>query len=92
MFQKPYLKALLSIFSVFPIFSYVRLNSNDIGQVIESYPVEPTRPKIHILFDAQSRRLSTKRIINLQKHPKSHIVDSVSEKELPGLSYGMSSN
>jgi HD-GYP domain-containing protein (c-di-GMP phosphodiesterase class II) len=85
-FQKPYLKALLNVFSVFPIYSYVRLNSNAIGRVIETYPARPIRPKIQIVFDAQNRRQLTKQIVNLQENQLLHIVDYVYEKELQGLS------
>ena len=35
-FGKEYLKALLSIFTAFPIHSYVRLNSDAIGRVVET--------------------------------------------------------
>lgn len=84
-FQKPYLKALLNVFSVFPIYSYVRLNSNVIGRVIETYPAQPIRPKIQIVFDAQDRRQLTKEIVNLQENQLLHIVDYVNEKELQGL-------
>ena len=88
MFQKSYLKALLNIFSVFPIFSYVKLNSNAIGRVIETYPAQPTKPKIQIVSDPRNRRLLTKQIVNLQENPLLFIVDSVNEKELQGLSNG----
>ena len=87
-FQKRHLRALLNIFSVFPIFSYVRLNSNAIWQVIETYPCQPMRPKIRIVFDSQKRRLLAERIINLQENPFLTITDSVSEKEVQAFSEG----
>jgi len=78
-FQKRHLKTLLNIFSIFPIFSYVRLNSNAIGRVIETYPDQPMRPKIRIVYDSQNRKVLTERIINLQENPLLFIVDSVNE-------------
>ena len=87
-FQKQYLKTLLNIFSIFPIFSYVKLNSNAVGRVTETFPDQPMRPKIKIVFDSQGRRLLTERVINLQENPLLYIVDSVSEEELRGLSNG----
>lgn len=84
-FQKSYLKALLNIFSVFPIFSYVRLNSNVIGRVIETYPAQPISPKVQIIFDAQNRRPLAKEIVDLQENPLLYIVDYVNEKELQRL-------
>lgn len=86
LFQVKHLKALLKVFSVFPIHSYVRLNSNAIGQVIETYPDQPLRPKVQIVYDSQKREVFTKQIINLPDNSLLYIIDSVSEKELQELS------
>lgn len=82
LFQAKHLKALLKVFSVFPIHSYVRLNSNAIGQVIETYPDQPLRPKVQIVYDSQKREVLTEQIINLPDNSLLYIIDSVSEKEL----------
>ncbi|MDX2439202.1 MAG: HD domain-containing protein [Desulfobacterales bacterium] len=85
-FQRKHLKSLLSIFTAFPIYSFVRLNSNAIGKVIETYPQQPMRPKLQIIFDSQRRKVLTKRIIVLPDNPLLNIVDSVSESEIQELS------
>ena len=84
-FQKQYLKALLSVFTAFPIHSYVRLNSDAIGKVIETYPDQPLRPKIQILYDSQKRKVLTEKIVALPEDPLLHIVDSVSENQIGRL-------
>ncbi len=84
-FQKEYLKALLSIFTAFPIHSYVRLNSDAIGKVIETYPDQPLRPKIRIIYDSQKRKVLTEKIIALPEDPLLHIIDSISENEIGQL-------
>jgi HD-GYP domain-containing protein (c-di-GMP phosphodiesterase class II) len=84
-FQRKHLKTLLSIFSIFPIYSYVRLNSEAIGKVIETYPDQPMRPKLQIVYDSQKRKVLTERIINLPEHPLLHIMDSVSEEDIKEL-------
>jgi HD-GYP domain-containing protein (c-di-GMP phosphodiesterase class II) len=84
-FQKEYLKALLSIFTAFPIHSFVRLNSDAIGKVIETYPDQPLRPKIQIIYDSQKRKVLTEKIIALPEDPLLHIVDSISENEIGQL-------
>jgi HD-GYP domain-containing protein (c-di-GMP phosphodiesterase class II) len=84
-FQKEYLKALLGIFTAFPIHSYVRLNSDAIGKVIETYPDQPLRPKIQIIYDSQKRKVLTEKIIALPEDPLLHIVDSMSENEMRKL-------
>ena len=85
-FQQRYLKALLNTFSIFPLNSYVRLNSGAIGRVIRTYPEQPMRPKVQIIYDSQSKRVLTERYINLPEHSLLYIIDSVSEQELLDLS------
>lgn len=84
-FQKQYLKALLAIFTAFPIHSYVRLNSDAIGKVIETYPDQPLRPKIQIIYDSQKRKVLTEKIIALPEDPLLHIIDSITENEIGKL-------
>jgi HD-GYP domain-containing protein (c-di-GMP phosphodiesterase class II) len=81
-FRKEHLKALLNLFSVFPLHSYVRLNSGAVGKVIETYPDQPMRPRLQIVFDSQKRRVLTKRMVSLPDNPLLNVVDSVSEEEL----------
>jgi len=85
-FQRKHLKSLLSIFTAFPIHSFVRLNSNAIGKVIETYPEQPMRPKLQIIYDSQKRKVLTERIVALPDNPLLNIVDSVSDVELQQLS------
>jgi len=89
-FQRKHLKSLLSIFTAFPIYSYVRLNSNAIGKVMETYPEQPMRPKLQIIFDSQNRQVLTERIVALSDNPFLNIVDSVSEDEIQKLSQAKS--
>jgi len=85
-FQRKHLKSLLNIFTAFPIYSFVRLNSNAIGKVIETYPDQPMRPKLKIVYDSQKRKVLTERIVALPDNPLLNIVDSVSESEIQELS------
>ena len=84
-FQQKYLKALLNIFTAFPVHSYVRLNSDAIGRVIETFPDQPLRPKIQILYDSQQRKVLTQKFVSLPEDPLLHIIDSVSENEIRHL-------
>jgi len=87
-FQKEYLKALLSVFTAFPIHSYVRLNSDAIGKVIETYPDQPMRPKIQIIYDSQKRKVLIEKIVALPEDPLLHIVDSINENQIRELIEG----
>jgi hypothetical protein len=62
------------------------LNSNAIGKVIETYPDQPMRPKLKIVYDSQKRKVLTERIVVLPDNPLLNIVDSVSESEIQELS------
>lgn len=81
-FKTEHLKALLNIFSVFPLQSHVKLNSGAIGKVIATYPDQLMRPKLRIVFDSQGRKVLTDRIIDLPENPLLYIVDAVADDEL----------
>jgi HD-GYP domain-containing protein (c-di-GMP phosphodiesterase class II) len=87
-FRREYLKALLNIFTAFPIHSYVKLNSDAIGKVIETYPDQPMRPKIQIIYDSQRRKVLTEKIVALPEDPLLHIVDSINENQIRQLVEG----
>ncbi|QTA79467.1 HD domain-containing protein [Desulfonema limicola] len=87
-FKSQYLKALLNVFSIFPIYSYVRLNTDIIGKVLETYPDQPMRPKIQVVYDMKKHSpVSDKRIVNLPDNSLLNIVDSISETDIKGLFY-----
>jgi len=85
-FRRKYLKVLLNVFSIFPVNSYVRLNSNAIGRIIETYPDQPMRPRLEIEFDSENRRVLSERIIDLRENSLLYISDSLSEEELMEIS------
>ncbi len=88
-FQRRYMKSLLRVFTVFPVDSYVQLNSEAVGKVVETVPDQPMRPRLHIIFDSQRRQVLAERFIALTEAPLLNIVRSVSEKELRELRQGM---
>ena len=85
-FQRKHLRALLNTFTLFPLDSWVRLNSEAIGKVIETYPDQPMRPKVRIIYDSQKQKVLTERIVALPEDPLLHIVDSVTDEEIQQLS------
>lgn len=80
-FQKEHLKALLNIFSIFPLYSYVRLNSGALGRVMETHPDSPLRPTLQIVRDSQGRPVLSERIVSLKENPLLFITDSVLPEE-----------
>ena len=87
-FERHYIKSLLRVFTVFPLHSCVELNSGAFGQVIETHPDQPMRPKLKVLMDSQRRKVLVERIIDLPEEPLLNVVRSVSEKEAHELLQG----
>jgi HD-GYP domain-containing protein (c-di-GMP phosphodiesterase class II) len=87
-FQRRYLKSLLRVFTVFPIDSYVQLNSEAVGKVVETVPDQPMRPKLQIIFDSQRRQVLAERFIALTEAPLLNIVRGVPERDLRELRKG----
>jgi HD-GYP domain-containing protein (c-di-GMP phosphodiesterase class II) len=81
-FRRDILKAFINVFTFFPPQTYVRLNSNAIGRVIKTYPENPLRPTVEIIFDAQMRSAANRPSFSLSENPLLQIVDSVSAQEV----------
>ena len=77
------LKVLLVKLSVFPIGSYVQLNSGAIGKVVEVNEVAPLRPKVELLYDSQGKKLQSQKVIDLKQTSILHIESPVEEEKLP---------
>ena len=88
-FQRRYMKSLLRVFTMFPVDSYVQLNSEAFGKVLEAHPDQPMRPKLQILFDSQRRKVLAEQVVALTEAPLLNIVRCVPEKEIKELSLGL---
>jgi HD-GYP domain-containing protein (c-di-GMP phosphodiesterase class II) len=82
-FYHALLKALLRTFSIFPLHSYVKLNSGAIGRVIQTFEEQPLRPEIEVVLDAQKRRVLVPRTLDLREQPILYVEDAVTEESLP---------
>lgn len=81
-FDRRYLKALVDVVSLFPVFSCVKLNSGAVGRVLKTNPGAPLRPRLKILFDAQKKSVLSERIVDLRDNPLLYITDAVAEEDL----------
>ena len=82
-FPNHLVKILLQKLSIFPIGSFVRLNSRAIGRVVETNESAPLRPTVEVFYDSQGKRLKEQKIINLQETLILSVIDSISEEDLP---------
>ncbi len=84
-FSPVIIKVLLRELSIFPVMSYVKLNSNEIGRVIETDKEHILRPKIEIIYDSLGRKIKGEKIISLKENPFLYITGSLWEDELKNL-------
>ena len=82
LFERRLIKALINIVSIFPLGSLVKLNNGEIGRVIGTSRMHPTRPKLEILIDARGHRLTEPRPIDLEDEPMLYIVDPAIEEDV----------
>ena len=70
--------------SIFPLGSLVKLNNGEIGRVVATSRLHPTRRTIDVLIDPRGRRLPEPRQIDLQDEPMLYIVDPAIEEGVLG--------
>jgi len=81
-FDLNFLKIFIEKMSLYPIGSYVRLNSEEIARVIGINPGLPTRPKVKVIVDSEGKRVQTQKIIDLSKTGVIYILEPVDETKL----------
>jgi len=79
-FSPKLLKTFVNIFSLFPVFSIVRLNTGDIGQVVKSNLDWILRPIVRVLFDKYGEALPVKKEIDLSKEEHLFITKDISDR------------
>ena len=84
LFDRRLIKALIHIVSIVPLGSLVKLNNGEIGRVVATSRLHPTRPTIDVLIDPRGRRLPEPRQIDLQDEPILYIVDPAIEEGVLG--------
>ena len=81
-FDPPSLKTMIEEFSVYPIGSWVELNTNELAKVVRVNKEHPLRPTVSVMFNANKRKLEQVKIIELAKHPTLHIKKPLDNGEL----------
>ncbi|MDX8404813.1 MAG: HD domain-containing phosphohydrolase, partial [Mariprofundus sp.] len=83
-FERTMLKALLDAISLYPIGSFVKLNSKEIGKVISCHPRLPLRPIVRITMDEYGNEIPP-REIDLKNHPNLMIEQCAYEDDIKSL-------
>jgi HD-GYP domain-containing protein (c-di-GMP phosphodiesterase class II) len=77
LFPARIIKAFLSEITLYPVGSYVELNSKVTCEVIATHPQYPLKPDIKVILDMEGNSIPDERIISLRDNPHFFIVDSV---------------
>jgi HD-GYP domain-containing protein (c-di-GMP phosphodiesterase class II) len=81
-FEPDILKVFLRMMSVYPVGSYVMLNTRAIAKVISSDPISPFRPVVKVVYDEFGTKIDDGETIKLSEETKIFIVRPVKEEEL----------
>jgi HD-GYP domain-containing protein (c-di-GMP phosphodiesterase class II) len=82
-FHPRYIKLLLNALTVFPIGSWVQLNTGETGRVEETHKNNLMRPVIQILWNAKGERLEQEKTVDLSRNPFLFINKPLYEDQLP---------
>lgn len=74
------IKKFLKILSVFPVKSYVKLNNNAIGMVVRINTLWPLKPEIKMIYDAQGKKISEEKVVDLTANPLLYIKEVIPEE------------
>ncbi len=76
------LKGLVRSVGLFPVGTYVRLNSGEVALVRKGREANPMRPSVEVLFDPQQRRLGKTRHIDLMATPHLYVFKPLSPEDV----------
>lgn len=81
-FEYSLVKKLIEELSIYPVGSFVKLNNDEIGQVIRVNKKFPTRPIVEILLDSNKNSLSLPKYVNLSENAVIQIKEAVDEDKI----------
>ncbi len=90
-FDPEMLKALIESISLYPVGTYIQLNTGEIGQVINIHAKFPLRPIVHINMDKYGHAI-TERKVDLKKQPNLMIQQCMYEEGLPKVTQTQENN
>jgi HD-GYP domain len=83
LFEIKILKAFIASMAIYPIGSFIRLNTGEIAKVIGINPGAPFRPEIRIYFDSSARKLDEPVRINLtaEEYTQTYVQETLERDE-----------
>lgn len=81
-FSARVIKALVIALSIFPLYSYVGLNNNQIGRVIGINRTHPLRPVLEIVIDENGKKIDPPTQLNLKEFPFLYVAKTLLPEEV----------
>lgn len=75
-FPLPIIKAMINELSAFPIGIYVKLNSDEVGRVVNTNRLAPLRPTVEVLYDVGGKRLGERKVVDLTRESLLRVVST----------------
>ena len=82
-FPPKIIRALMNEISIFPLGSYVQLNTGEIGRVIATDVDQLLRPALMLLYDHEGTRKRQPTRVDLKESPLLYIAKPIYDEELP---------
>jgi len=81
-FEATVFKVFIEQLSLYPLGSFVRLNTEEVCEVVKSNHKFPTRPAVKVIIGPRGERMAGEKIINLTEAPILYIREPVDETKL----------
>jgi HD-GYP domain-containing protein (c-di-GMP phosphodiesterase class II) len=82
-FHPRYIKALMNALTVYPLGSYVQLNTGEIGRVQATNRNNLMRPTVELTWNARGKRLASPKAVDLAESPFLFVSKPLYEEQLP---------
>ena len=80
-YDQELLRVFLSALSIYPLGSYVLLNSGEVGLVVKPNRGKPLRPYVKVLFDHRGEKVQSPYVYNLLKQQNYFIIKPLEDPE-----------
>ncbi len=81
-FPAAIIRALVSEVSVFPLESYVQLNTGETARVVRTSPDKLLRPAVVVEYDASGQKLKRPKLVDLALRPLLYVTKPMDERDL----------
>ncbi len=82
LFLEKYIKCFLNVFTFYPLGSYVQLNTNEVGRVVQVDKKAPTRPIIQLIIDREGVPVSSPQYMNLTEKDLIFVKETLTEEKV----------